>query len=175
MLRPSVHARRIALTIATMFPLLDGSLDAQRARPTPVALTPTELAWEFRALDGTRTSLASFRGRVVVLNAWATWCEPCVAELQSLYALQRSLRDTSVVIVLVSPERAEPVRRFLTRRALPMRAYLEWSKAPAVFEFSAVPMTWILDPDGRLVLRHRGARRWDTPEVRALLDSLRSD
>ena len=153
-----------------MLGVLSARVDAQH---TPSSLTTTDFAWQLRALDGTLTTLEAFRGRVIVLTAWATWCEPCVAELQSLHALRRSVRDSSVAFVLVSPERAEPVQRFLTRRALSMPTFLEWSKAPDAFDFSAVPMTWIIDPSGTLVLRHRGARRWDTPEVRAFLDSLR--
>lgn len=160
---------RVLLTL-----LLACSARAAAQRTTqPARLTPADFAWQLRALDGMPTTLDAFRGRVIVITAWATWCEPCVAELQSLHALHQSERDSSIAFVLVSPERAETVRRFLTRRALSLPAYLEWSKAPAILQFSAVPTTWIIDPAGTLVLRHRGARRWDTPDVRAFLDSLR--
>ncbi len=162
--------RRALVTLALLAACSTRFL-AQRTTSSP--LTPSDFAWKFRALDGTPTTLDAFRGRVIVLTAWATWCEPCVAELRSLHALQQSTRDADIAFVLISPERAETVQRFLTRRALSLPSYLEWSKAPDVFDFRAVPMTWIIDPAGTLVLRHRGARRWDTPDVRAFLDSLR--
>ncbi len=167
------HLKRIArvLSIHALTAVALGPLTAQL--PGAPLLTRDDFAWTFRALDGAPVTLEVFRGRLIVLTAWATWCEPCVAEMQSLQALRASVRDSSVAFVLLSPEREEPVRRFLARRAVTLPAYLEWSKAPAVFGFSAVPMTWIIDPSGRVVLRHRGARRWDTPAVRALLDSLR--
>lgn len=165
------RATRRALVVLALLLACSTRSAAQRLLSSP--LSPSDFAWKFRALDGTPTTLDAFRGRVIVLTAWATWCEPCVAELRSLQALQQSVRDSGIAFVLVSSERAEPVQRFLVRRALSLSSYLEWSKAPAVFDFRAVPMTWIIDPAGTLVLRHRGARRWDTPDVRAFLDSLR--
>ena len=133
-----------------------------------------DYSWPLQTLGGERLTLAAFRGRVIVMNYWATWCEPCVAELRSLAALKRAVSDTGVVFVLVAPQRRESVKQFVSRRALTLPIYLEGAPVPAVFKFEAVPTTWIIDRRGTIVLRHRGAARWDLPATIAFLEALRA-
>jgi thiol-disulfide isomerase/thioredoxin len=123
-------------------------------------------------MNGDRTSVAAYRGKVLVINSWATWCEPCVAELRSLTALRAAVPDTMVAFLLIAPQRAEPVAAFVRRRQLTLPVFLEASPAPPVFRFEAVPTTWIIAGDQRIVLRHRGARRWDTPAMVTQLRAL---
>jgi thiol-disulfide isomerase/thioredoxin len=131
-----------------------------------------DLAWPLLTLRGARTTLEAFRGRVIVINSWATWCEPCIAEMRSLHALRDSVPDPNVVFALIAPERRESVQRTVSRRALTLPVFLEAAPPPAVYRFSAVPTTWIIDRNGRIVLRHRGAARWDTAPMIALLREL---
>ena len=163
----SLHRTRrlcwlLQVAVALSFP---AAASAQTARDT---MTPplADLDWSLLTLDGQRRTLASFRGQVLIVNSWATWCEPCVAELQSLQALRTAIADTSLRFVLVAAQRREPVAAFVRRRSLQLPVYLEATPAPAIYRFDAVPTTWIVDREGRIVLRHRGARRWDTPMLR---------
>jgi hypothetical protein len=64
------------------------------------------------------------------------------------------------------------VRAFVRRRALTLPVYLETSPMPASYGFDAVPTTWIIDRAGRVAFQHRGAMRWDTDAVRALVTTL---
>jgi thiol-disulfide isomerase/thioredoxin len=169
--------RRQLLTSACMT-LLSVNASAQvgpDSRASAVAQLSREradLAWPLLTLRGERTSLEAFRGRVIVINSWATWCEPCVAELRSLRALRDSVPDHNVVFALIAPERRESVQRFVARRPPLLPVYLEAAPPPAVYRFSAVPTTWIIDRDGMIVLRQRGAVRWDSAPVIALLREL---
>ena len=136
-------------------------------------LSDRDFRWELRALDGTATTLEAFRGKVLFVNLWATWCPPCVAELASIQALADSLAgDADVAFLLVSPETARPVRRFVARRRITAPVYIEESRAPARFGAVALPTTVVIDRDGRIVLRRRGAADWDDPAVRAFLREL---
>lgn len=161
-----------ALTVAT------SSATAQPiARITPALETrPTDDTWRLRALDGTIVSFSAFRGRPVVLNVWATWCPPCVAELASFSALRDSLRAdpvaSGVAFVFVAPETARRVARFARRRSLTLPFYVEVDRMPEELGVRAVPTTVVLDRDGRIVLHHRGAADWNTPAMRNLLRSL---
>ena len=128
--------------------------------------------WALRGLDGEPFRLERYSGRTLVLNVWATWCAPCVRELASLERLAASVADTDIAFLLVSPERGESVRAFLDRHGYGLPAAVEDQRMPASFGLEAVPTTWVIDPDGRIVLKHRGAARWDTDEVRALLRHL---
>ena len=132
--------------------------------------------WALETLDGRETSLADFRGEVLVINAWATWCAPCVAELDAFQRLRDSLDDVDVRFLFVSAEDPEHVRQFLRRyghRDLP--AVVEGEPMPDAFGLRALPTTWIVDREGRIVLRHRGAADWDSDQVRALLRALAAD
>lgn len=136
------------------------------------ARSVADLRWGVATLDGVGGTLERFRGRVLVINSWATWCEPCVAELASLHALRTAVPDSGIVFALIATERREPVTDFVRRRRVTLPVYLEASPAPAVFGFAAVPTTWIIDRRGRIAFRHRGAADWNTPGMRAMLRAL---
>lgn len=157
-----------ALVAFLSWPGLATGQPARDTTSSPMA----DLDWSLLTLGGERRTLASFRGRVLIVNSWATWCEPCVAELQSLQALRAAVADTSLVFVLVAAQRREPVAAFVRRRSLQLPVYLEASPAPPVYRLDAVPTTWIIDRDGRIVLRHRGARNWNAPAMRDLVQRL---
>jgi len=142
---------------------------APRARDS---LPTADLTWPLLTVQGERRTLEQFRGQVLVINSWATWCEPCVAELRTFAALRSAIPDRGLVFALIASQRREPVAAFTRRRGVTLPVYLAAAHAPASFRLDAVPTTWLVDRRGRIVLRHRGAANWDTPEVRARLRAL---
>lgn len=145
---------------------------AQIPERAPEDAPSAELRWAVQTMQGQTVTLEQFRGRVLIVNAWATWCEPCVAELQSFAALRAAVPDSALVFAMVAAQRREPVAAFVRRRRLTLPVYLELSPAPRVYGFDAVPTTWIIDRAGRIAFRHRGAMRWDTDAVRTLVTNL---
>ncbi len=138
---------------------------AESLRPVPAA--------GFMALDGSEFSLADFRGRVVALNFWATWCGPCIREMPSLDRLQAALGGADFTVVLISQDRngAEVVQPFLAKLGLEnLTSYLD----PTFALFRAMggrglPTTILIDADGNELGRIAGAAEWDTPEALALI------
>jgi thiol-disulfide isomerase/thioredoxin len=131
-----------------------------------------DFGWRLRTLEGTSISLEAFRGRVLFINMWATWCGPCVQELASIQALVESMKDSGVAFLLVSPEDPEPVQRFLRVHGYDLPIYLEAQEMPPAFGLKALPTTFVVDRQGRIVLRHRGAADWDQDPVRSFLLAL---
>jgi thiol-disulfide isomerase/thioredoxin len=126
--------------------------------------------------DGLVTSLDNYKGNVVFINFWATWCPPCIAEMPSIQKLYDTLSDdTRITFLLVSlDEDFETAIRFKERRGFTMPVYHIRNRDRSVFESQIIPTTYVVDPEGRIVLERRGMAAYDTPEFREFLLGLRS-
>jgi thiol-disulfide isomerase/thioredoxin len=131
------------------------------------------MAPDFTVSDGTTTvHLASYRGRVVLLNFWATWCPPCVAEMPSLEQLHHDMPN--LVIIAVSIDQ-DPVayRDFLIRHHIDLITVRDPSQsAPALFHTDMWPETYLIDRRGIIRSKFIGAQDWSDPTIRALIKSL---
>jgi len=118
-----------------------------------------------------------FRGKLVVLNLWATWCAPCVTEMPTLAALQRAYPDNEVVVIPVSvdpKDRIENARNFMgVNEPLPFYHTPNFGFVEDL-GVKGMPATIIYGPDGRERVRVLGEAKWDSPEVRALIDRLKA-
>ena len=114
------------------------------------------LAPEFtlRSLDGVDVSLSQFRGSVVILDFWATWCKPCTKTFPELHALQRSYADRGVVLVVVSLDKAEQrARDHLIEAGLSTDNVLwgsleEARRVKALYDVVGIPRTFLIDRTG---------------------------
>jgi thiol-disulfide isomerase/thioredoxin len=118
-------------------------------------------------------TLADFRGKLVLVNIWATWCAPCREEMPALDRLQQTLGgpDFEVVALSIDREGMAVVRRFYDE--IGMRAlapYVDPSmRAGAALRILGVPTTLLLDRQGRERWRKTGPEQWDSPEIVAAL------
>jgi thiol-disulfide isomerase/thioredoxin len=128
--------------------------------------------WPLLSVDGDTTSLASFAGRVLFINVWATWCAPCVAELASIERLHESMAGAPVTFLIVSPEPVDRVAVFQRRYGYRLPVHVELREMPAAFGLRVLPTTYIVSAAGEIVLRHRGAADWDKGAVREFLHHL---
>ncbi len=117
-----------------------------------------------------RTTLEGYRGRVVVLNFWATWCAPCITEMPTLARLQQAFATESVVVVPVSVDRAGDQAFARTRLAELSGGVLPFYGDPGmgtVFEMQArgFPTTIVFDAEGREVARLAGEADWASPQA----------
>jgi thiol-disulfide isomerase/thioredoxin len=135
-------------------------------------LGQADLTWGFHGLDGSEVTLSDFRGKVVFLNFWATWCGPCVTEMPSIERLYDSLKGERVAFVLVSNENKDKVHRFMEKKQLHLPAYVRGEDLPDVFRRGSVPVTFILSPTGAIVFEHPGSARWDGEACRSFIRGL---
>jgi thiol-disulfide isomerase/thioredoxin len=124
--------------------------------------------------DDRQVALDRFLGQVVLLNFWATWCVPCRAEMPEIERLHRAYRDRGFVVVGVNfKESPGQVQGFMTQQQLTFPALLDRDgSASAMLRVVMLPVTLLLDREGRALWRAIGAREWDTPPTRAYLDRL---
>jgi len=123
--------------------------------------------------QGRPRSLAEFRGKVVLLNIWATWCGPCRREMPSLDRLQGLLGGSDFEVVALSIDRAGlgPVRKFYADVGIRNLAIYIDSSGRATRELATVgvPATLLIDRDGRELGRLVGPAEWDEPDIVQLL------
>jgi thiol-disulfide isomerase/thioredoxin len=124
-------------------------------------------------LDGRPANLRQFRGKAVLVNLWASWCPPCLAEMPGLQALYQKTDTAKVAFVLISLD-ANPnkARALLKRKGYTLPVFFPAAPLPAPFDSPSIPSTVILMPSGRLADRHDGMADYDTPEFRAALEKL---
>jgi peroxiredoxin len=118
-------------------------------------------------LEGKSHRLADLRGRVVVLNFWATWCPPCIDEMPSLQRLHRAFADRGIAVVAVSvDERFSDVSAFARKFQLTFTVlHDEGKKVSRKYQTFKYPETYILDREGRLKTKVVGPRDWAAPTV----------
>ncbi|HXK12496.1 MAG TPA: TlpA disulfide reductase family protein [Vicinamibacteria bacterium] len=130
------------------------------------------------SLAGGALDLGSQRGKIVVLNFWATWCPPCVAEMPSLERLHRTLSPEGLAVVTVSTDEDEAeLRRFVTERALTLPVLKDpgGRTAADLYRTTGYPETFVLDRAGRLLEHVVGPAEWDSAARLAGLRRLLKD
>ncbi len=139
------------------------------AAAQPVAAPPAR----FKAANGTRLTLEDFRGQVVLLNIWATWCVPCRSEIASLDRLQAMHGADGLEVLAVSVDRdgAGEVRRFYQQSGIRnLKLYVDSDRGTqSAFRARSIPTTVLIDRDGNIVGSLVGAAQWDSPEAQALV------
>lgn len=125
-------------------------------------------------LDGNSVSFESLRGKVVFMNIWATWCPPCVAEMPNIQSLYEKVDTDKIAFVMLSIDQGGmgKVKKFIDRKGFTFQVYMPAGPLPQEFYSQAIPTTFILSPEGKIVARQEGMAEYDTPEVREFLQSM---
>jgi thiol-disulfide isomerase/thioredoxin len=126
----------------------------------------------FKGANGARHTLEDFRGQVVLLNIWATWCGPCRAEMPSLDRLQAMHAADGLQVLAVSVDReSDQVRRFYQKSGIRnLKVYVDNERGTqSAFRARSIPTTVLIDRDGNVVGQMVGATEWDSPEAQALV------
>jgi thiol-disulfide isomerase/thioredoxin len=121
----------------------------------------------FTALDGTSVPLARYAGRPLVLNLWATWCEPCREEMPSLQRLDEMYDDAALRVVAVSvDDDANLVREFVLRYRLTLPVLLDpGGQRMQPLRIAAYPTTLLVAGDGRIAATVTGGRDWSSAQT----------
>ncbi|MBO3699099.1 TlpA disulfide reductase family protein [Roseivirga sp. E12] len=142
-----------------------------------VKLTEADLSWTFKNLKGETKTLEDYKGKVVFLNFWATWCAPCIAELPSLSELTANYKDNDEISFLfLTNESKGKIDRFIKKRDnLKDLSYYNYSSkedVPTKLVSEALPTSVIINKDGEVVLKHLGMAYWNSDNVNTLLNDL---
>jgi len=126
-------------------------------------------------LEGRMVNLSSFKGKVVIVNIWATWCPPCVAETPSLDKLYSMFKDEGLVLlaVRVDKEGKSVVEPFIKKKNLTFPVLLDPdSRVAGLYRTTGVPESFIVKKDGVIDNKIEGAINWTSPKVIDYFQSL---
>lgn len=129
------------------------------------------------SLDGEQLKTESLKGKVVMLNFWATWCPPCREEIPSMIKLEKFMSGKPFQMVCVSVDKGgkKAVTEFFRNTGYSLPAYTDsTSQAAAVYGITGVPETFIIDKKGMIVKKVIGPMDWSSPEVIAFIEGLLS-
>ena len=149
---------------------------AQQAGTGLTRLAEAPLAPDFSLLDmdGNVYRLSDYRGRVVIVNFWATWCPPCREEMPSMQRGWEQLRSEGILMVGINVgEDEDTIFQFTADYPVEFPLLMDSdSSVTGQWPVRGLPTTFVVDPAGRLVYRAIGSREWDDPDLLALIRAL---
>jgi thiol-disulfide isomerase/thioredoxin len=167
-----VHSPASAWVALVLLVLLFACSDGRHPRLAPGQSFP---GLRLAGLDGGALDVGSLKGKVLVLNVWATWCPPCRREMPSLQRLSETVDRSRIVVAGITVDRdAQLAREYLLQSHISFANYTDSDMKIANGSLNVVgfPETFVVGPDGKLAARVAGAREWDSPETVRTLEAL---
>ncbi len=119
-------------------------------------------------IDGRDVSLSSLRGRVVLINFWATWCPPCRSEMPSLNSLYKEYRGKGLVVLAISTDRRmSDVKDYVSKNIFEFQILLDPDmRVSRRYKVFSIPTTFLIERNGVIIKRFLGEEDWGSPEIR---------
>jgi thiol-disulfide isomerase/thioredoxin len=128
---------------------------------------------KFKDAGGKQHNMSAWKGKVVLLNFWATWCAPCRREMPALDALQAAFADRNFEVIALSSDRKglDAVKPFYEKIGIKnLKTYIDPTlKAQRAFRVIGLPTTVLIDAGGNIVGRMAGPAEWDNEDAQALI------
>lgn len=123
--------------------------------------------------NGKVRSLEEFKGKVIFLNLWATWCPPCIAEMPSIDKLHEQMGDEVAFVMLSMDKDFEKAKEFDKRKGYDLPIFTLASNLPAMYQSQSIPTTYVIDPEGNLALTHKGMADYSNKQFVDFLNSIK--
>ncbi|MCF6366826.1 MAG: TlpA family protein disulfide reductase [Bacteroidales bacterium] len=139
-------------------------------------LNMNDYFWELEDISGKKVNLQDYKGKVVFLNLWATWCPPCVGEMPGIQQLYDKFKDNeNIAFLLVSNESPERVKAFIDKKSYTFPVYTTKYKSPEVFFSQSIPTTFVISKDGIIKIKETGALNWGGSKTEKIINDLIKD
>lgn len=137
-------------------------------------LNKKDYQWQFLDSGQQEKQLKDFQDKPILINFWATWCPPCIAEMPSLLKLQKDYGN-KVHFLFISQENQTVTYSFLQEKKWSFNSYRPLSREPLLLQSNSLPTTFIIDTNGNILVKETGNKNWNGDSVRELLDTLIGD
>lgn len=156
------------------YALLVRTSTPSKPKPPPLRAGMEAPAFTYPDMEGKQISLKDFRGKVVFINVWATWCPTCTWEMPSMQAIYQKYRDQGLVMLAVSIDvlGKEIVAPYMKKYGLTFPALLDpKGTIKRMYQTTGVPETFIVDRDGRIFRKIIGPREWTDPQMVQMIEA----
>ena len=125
--------------------------------------------------EGEKIPFKNYENKVVFVNIWATWCPPCVAEMPDIQDLYEEMKGEDIEFVLISvDDNFQKAKDFVERKEFDFPIYQLATPLPAVYESQAIPTTYVISPQGEIVVTKSGMAKYNTKKFKKYLEELKS-
>ena len=131
----------------------------------------TDYNWKLTDETNAVFNFEDVRGKVILINFWATWCPPCIAEMPSMQALYNDYGD-KIVFLFVTSDSFGEITPFLTKHNYTFKVYRPAKGYPDFFNITTIPRTFLMDQKGNIIIDENGAANWNSDVVRNTIDNL---
>ncbi len=137
----------------------------------------SSIDFQLETLKGEKASLSDYRGKVVMLNFWATWCPPCRREMPSMEELYRRIDKEKIDILAVNIQEPEKtVSEYINRSSYTFPVLLdEKAEAASIYQIRSIPTTFIVDKKGYIRAQFTGSREWDEKDILEIFNRLAAE
>lgn len=137
------------------------------------SLTNEDYNWELIDLKGNEYNLTQFKGKVLFINFWATWCPPCVGEMPQIQSLYDKFKDDEdIQFFLVTNETTQTVQKFLEKRSYDFPVFISEYRSPQIFQSNSIPVTFIISKNGKIKVKESGAQNWSGEKTVNIINKL---
>jgi peroxiredoxin len=157
-------AKVLLIGLFCLFAAIACGADQELDRPPETRIAPD---FAIEDMQGKIHSLANYRGKVMIVNFWATWCPPCVKEMPSLQRAWEQLRGENIAVLAINMgETKQAIERFTQRYPVDLPILLDKDVDVAdAWSVKGLPTTYVVDPNGQIVFQVIGEREWDDPKL----------
>ena len=122
---------------------------------------------------GNKVSMEEYRGKVIFINFWATWCPPCIAEMPGINSMYKDIDKDKVEVLMVSFDRSfEKAITYRDNKKFDFEVYAPAGPMPQMYESNSIPTTFVIDSKGDLVFTHKGMADYNRQDFKDFLKSL---
>ena len=131
----------------------------------------SDFHWNLVDSSVRKINFQELEGEIILVNFWATWCPPCIAEMPSLNALYSDYKD-KIKFVFVANDQKSKVDAYLEKNNYDLPVYYSSEKAPTELYSNSIPATFLIDDRGKIVMKEIGSSDWNSTKVRNQINEL---
>ncbi|MCG2420175.1 TlpA family protein disulfide reductase [Aequorivita sp. F47161] len=145
----------------------------ENSNPNKLAATKADFNLHLMNSKGERVSMEQYRGKVIFINFWATWCPPCIAEMPSINKMYNNIDRDKIEVLMVSvDQKFEKAVKYRDKNNFNFEVYAPVAAIPAMYETNSIPTTYIINSKGELIFTHQGMADYNRQDFKDFLKEL---